>query len=58
MTSQFDLTYDVIIRNSVFEIGLLTREFQIPYLRMCIQSLLSKFQAPKTSILEMKTSPF
>ena len=32
MTSQFDLTwfYDVIIRNSVFQLGFLTREFQIP----------------------------
>ena len=58
MTSQFDLIYDVIIRNSVFQLGFLTRESQIPYLRMRIQSLLSKFQAPKTSILEMKISPF
>ena len=34
MTSQFDLTrfYDVIIRNSVFQLGFLTREFQIPIL--------------------------
>ena len=33
MTSQFALIwfYDVIIRNSVFQLGLLTREFQIPY---------------------------
>ena len=33
MTSRFDLTrfYDVIIRNSVFQLGFLTREFQIPY---------------------------
>ena len=56
MTPQFDLTwfYDVILRNSVFQLGFLTREFQIPYLRMRIQSLLSKFQVPKTSILEMK----
>ena len=32
MTSQFDLTwfYDVIICNSVFQLGFLTREFQIP----------------------------
>ena len=32
MTSQFDLTrfYDVIIRNSVFQLGFLTQEFQIP----------------------------
>ena len=32
MKSQFDLTrfYDVIIRNSLFKLGLLTREFQIP----------------------------
>ena len=32
MTSQFDLNpfYDVIIRNSVFQLGFLTREFQIP----------------------------
>ena len=32
MTLQFDLTrfYDVIVRNSVFELGFLTREFQIP----------------------------
>ena len=32
MTSQFDLTrfYDVIIRNSVFQLGFLTRKFQIP----------------------------
>ena len=32
MTSQFNLTqfYDVIIRNSVFQLGFLTREFQIP----------------------------
>ena len=32
MTSQFDLTrfYDVIIRNSVFQLGFLTPEFQIP----------------------------
>ena len=30
MTSQFNLTrfYDVIIRNSVFQLGFLTREFQ------------------------------
>ena len=33
MTSQFDLTwfYDVIIRNSVFQLGFLIREFQIPF---------------------------
>ena len=32
MTSQFDLTrfYDVIICNSVFRLGFLTWEFQIP----------------------------
>ena len=32
MVSQFDLTrfYDVITRNSVFQLGFLTREFQIP----------------------------
>ena len=32
MTLQFDLTrfYDVIVRNSVFELGFLTGEFQIP----------------------------
>ena len=32
MTSQFDLSrfYDVIIHNSIFHLGLLTREFQIP----------------------------
>ena len=32
MTSQFDLTrfYDFIIRNSVFQVGFLTWEFQIP----------------------------
>ena len=32
MAPQFDLTrfYDVIIRNSVFQLGFLTREFQIP----------------------------
>ena len=32
MTSQFDLNpfYDVIIRNSVFQLGFLTREFHIP----------------------------
>ena len=32
MTSQFDLTwfYEVIICNSVFQLGFLTREFQIP----------------------------
>ena len=32
MMSRFDLTrfYDVIIRNSVFQLGFLTREFQIP----------------------------
>ena len=32
MTSQFDLTrfYDVIMRNSVFKLSFLTREFQIP----------------------------
>ena len=31
MTSQFDLTrfYDVIMRNSVFKLSFLTREFQI-----------------------------
>ena len=31
MTSQFDLIrfYDAIIRNSVFELSFLTREFQI-----------------------------
>ena len=34
MTSQFDLTwfYDIIIRNSDFQFGFLTREFQIPFL--------------------------
>ena len=34
MTSQFDLTrfYDVIIRYSVFQLGFLTRELQIPEL--------------------------
>ena len=33
MTSQFDLTrfYDIIIRNSVFQLGFLTREFQISF---------------------------
>ena len=32
MTSQLDLTrfYEVIIRNSVFQLDFLTREFQIP----------------------------
>ena len=32
MKSQFDLSrfYDVIIRNSLFKLGFLTREFQIP----------------------------
>ena len=32
MTSQFDKIrfYDVIIRNSVFQLGFLTRKFQIP----------------------------
>ena len=32
MTSQFDLAgfYDVIMHNSVFQLGFLTREFQIP----------------------------
>ena len=32
MTSQFDLTRinDIIIRNSVFKFGFLSREFQIP----------------------------
>ena len=32
MTLQFDLTrfYDVIVRNSVFQLGFLTGEFQIP----------------------------
>ena len=34
MTSQLDLTrfYDVIMHNSVFFLGFLTREFQIPKL--------------------------
>ena len=33
MMSQFDLTwlYDVIIRNSVFQLAFVTREFQIPW---------------------------
>ena len=32
MTSQFDLTrfYDIIMHNSDFNLGFLTREFQIP----------------------------
>ena len=32
MTAQFDLTrfYDVIIHNSVFQLGILTQEVQIP----------------------------
>ena len=36
MTSKFDLTqfYDVIIRNSVFTVGFLTREFQIPLIKV------------------------
>ena len=38
MTSQFDLTwfYDVIIRNSVFQLGFLIREFQIPFFSKAI----------------------
>ena len=38
LTSQFDLTqfYDVIIRNSVFYLGFLTREFQTLTLRINI----------------------
>ena len=38
MTSQFDLTrlYDVIIRNSVFQLGLVTRNFQIPIKTVCL----------------------
>ena len=39
MTSQFDLTrfYDVIIRNLVFQLGFLTREFQIPVFNAVFQ---------------------
>ena len=38
MTSQFDLTpfYDVIIRNSVFQLGFLAREFQISVLNVLL----------------------
>ena len=36
MASQFDLTwlYDVIIRNSVFQLGFVTRKFQITTLHL------------------------
>ena len=42
MTTQFDFTrvYDVIMRNSVFQLGFLTREFQIP---KCSESLSNKY---------------
>ena len=45
MTSQFDLTrfYDVIIRNSGFQLGFLTREFEIPNLN-CELILKTVFQ--------------
>ena len=50
MTSQFDLTwlYDVIIRNSVFQLGFVTRKFQITTLHLQTNvRLIDSYQIPR-----------